>query len=168
MLFRSATGDQGQILRVDRTGKGKVFFDSNQTHVMCLAFDRHNNLLAGSVPDGLVFRIDPEGKGFVIYQANLPEIHDLVVDGQGDIYASALGAPGQKGVPRMLMPNAPTITLPTQVMTVTAGTRNGLPEDNKEPPQKPQKPQPPTEKKRVAPSFIRPGTSVATDRKSVV
>ncbi len=167
MLFDSegrlyvATGDQGQILRVDRTGKGKVFFDSHQTHIMCLAFDRRKNLLAGSVPDGLVYRIDPDGKGFVIYQADLPEIHDLVVDGQDNIYASALGTPGGKGVPTILMPHTPIITLPPQVMTVTADTENGLPEDNKVP-QKPQKPQPPAEKKRVAPSFIRPGTSVAT------
>jgi len=156
-----ATGDQGQILRVDRTGKGKVFFDSNQTHIMCLAFDGHNNLLAGSVPDGLVYRIDPDGKGFVIYQADLPEIHDLVVDGQGNIYASALGTPGGKGVPTILMPNTPVITLPTQVMTVEADTENGLSEDNKVP-QKSKKPEPPAEKKRIAPSFIRPGTGVAT------
>lgn len=157
-----ATGDQGQILRVDRTGKGKVFFDSNQTHIMCLAFDHHNNLLAGSVPDGLVYRISPDGKGFVIYQADLPEIHDLVVDGQGDIYASALGAPGQRGIPTILMPHTPTITLPAHAVTVTADTDIGSSENKKTPPQKPKKPQPPAEKKRVAPSFIRPGTSVVT------
>jgi len=157
-----ATGDQGQILRVDRTGKGKVFFDSNQTHIMCLAFDRHNNLLAGSVPDGLVYRISPDGKGFVIYQANLPEIHDLVVDRQGDIYASALGAPGHRGIPTILMPHTPAITLPAHVVTVTADTENGASKNHKVPPQKPKKPQPPKEKKRVAPSFIRPGTSVVT------
>ena len=154
-----ATGDQGQILRIDRTGKGKIFFDSNQTHIMCLAFDPHGNLLAGSVPDGLVYRINPDGKAFVIYQANLPEIHDLVVDGQGDVYAAALGAPGQKGVPLMLMPQTPVITLPTQVMTVTADTQNGYGEESKTPGQKQKKPEPPTEKKSVAPSFIRPGTS---------
>jgi len=153
-----ATGDQGQILRVDRTGKGKVFFDSNQTHIMCLAFDHQGRLLAGSVPDGLVYRIDPEGKAFVIYQANLPEIHDLLVDRQGDVYAAALGAAGQKGVPLMLMPQTPAITLPTQVMTVTADTRNGSPEEGKAPAQKPKKPEPPNGSKKVAPSFIRPGT----------
>jgi Two component regulator propeller len=166
MLFDSqghlyvGTGDQGQILKLDSFGKGKVFFDSNQTHIMCLAFDRHNNLLAGSVPDGLVYRVSPEGKAFVIYQANLPEIHDLAVDGKGDVYASALGSPGQRGVPMMLVPQTPTISLPTQVVTVTADTQNGLPEDNKRPAQKPKKPEPPAEKKRVAPSFIHPGTSV--------
>ena len=157
-----ATGDQGQIIRVDPSGKGKVLFDSNQTHIMCLAFDYHNNLLAGSVPDGLVYRISPEGKAFVIYQADLPEIHSLVVDSEGDVYAAALGAPGQKGVPMMLTPQTPVITLPTQVMTVTADTQNGISEDNKSPAQKPKEPEAPTEKKRPAPSFIRPGTSAAT------
>ena len=163
-----ATGDQGQILRVDRSGKGKVFFDSNQTHIMCLAFDHHYNLLAGSVPDGLVYRINQEGKAFVLYQASLPEIHALAVDGQGDIYASALGAPGQKGVPLMLTPQMPTITLPTQVMTVTADTQNGAPEDDKVPSQKPKKPEPPTVKKRAAPSFIRPGSTVRSANGMVV
>jgi sugar lactone lactonase YvrE len=157
-----ATGDQGQILRVDRTGKGKVFFGSNQTHIMCLAFDHQGNLLAGSVPDGLVYRINPDGKGFVIYQADLPEIHDLVVDPQGDIYASALGSPGQNGVPMILTPQTPATALPPQVVTVTADTEDGSAEGHKVPSQKPKKPQPPTEKKRVSPSFIRPGTGVAT------
>ncbi|MGH7969530.1 MAG: hypothetical protein ACREIC_12465, partial [Limisphaerales bacterium] len=129
---------------------------------MCLAFDHQGNLLAGSVPDGLVYRISPDGKGFVIYQADLPEIHDLVVDRQGDIYASALGSPGQKGVPMMLTPQTPAIALPPQVVTVTADTENGSAEGHKVPSQKPQKPQPPTEKRRVAPSFIRPGTTVVS------
>lgn len=156
-----ATGDQGQILQVDRSGKGKVFFDSNQTHIMCLTVDGHGNLLAGSVPDGLVYRINPDGKAFVIYQADLPEIHDLAVDAQGNIYASALGSPGQKGVPMMLMPQTPEMTLPAQVVTVTADTQNGAAADNKVPEQNPRKPAPPTERKRAAPSFIHPGPNVA-------
>lgn len=156
-----ATGDQGQILQVDRSGKGKVFFDSNQTHIMCLTFDQHHNLLAGSVPDGLVYRIAPDGKAFVIYQADLPEIHDLAVDTQGNIYASALGSPGQRGVPMMLMPQTPEMALPAQVVTVTADTQNDVAADNQVPEQNPGKPAPPTEKKRAAPSFIRPGPGVA-------
>ena len=154
-----ATGDQGQIFQVDQTGKGKVFFDSGQTHIMCLALDRHDDLLAGSVPDGLIYRINPQGKAFVIYQASLPEIHDLAVDAQGNVYAAALGAPGQKGIPMMLTPQAPTMTLPTQVVTVTADTQNGLAADEKKPAQGPKKPEPPTEKNQTSPSFMRPGTT---------
>jgi sugar lactone lactonase YvrE len=156
----AGTGDHGQILRVDPTGKGKVFFDSNQTHIMCLAFDHQGNLLAGSVPDGLVYRINPKGKAFVIYQADLPEIHDVVVGPQGNIYAAALGAPGQMGTPLILTPQTPAITLPTQVMTVTAETS----EDSDSSAQKPKEPQPqpkkPEKKKEAAPSFIHPGETI--------
>ncbi|HVB29382.1 MAG TPA: two-component regulator propeller domain-containing protein [Terriglobia bacterium] len=155
------TGDRGQILRVDRTGKGEVFFNSNQTHIMCLAFDHQGNLLAGSVPDGLVYRINPKGKAFVIYQAGLPEIHDLAVGPQGNIYAAALGAPGQMGTPLMLMPQTPAITIPTQVMTVTAETPASS-EDSHPSAQKPKeaKPQKPEKRKEAAPSFIHPGETL--------
>ncbi|MEJ2008268.1 MAG: hypothetical protein P8Z30_08960 [Acidobacteriota bacterium] len=159
-----ATGDHGQIFRVDRNGKGKIFFDSNQTHIMCMVFDHQGNLLAGSVPNGLIYRINPEGKGFVIYQANLPEIHDLIVGPEGHIYAAALGAPSRKGVPMMITPQTPTITLPPHVVTVTAGTREGSTEAKKSPvqkPKEPEKPKPPAQKKQqAAASFIRPGTGL--------
>lgn len=152
-----ATGDHGQIFEVDRTGKGKVFFNSNQTHIMCLAFDHQGNLLAGSVPNGLIYRINPEGKAFVIYQAELPEIYDLIVGPHGGIYASTLGAPAHKAAPVVITPHTPAITLPTQVMTVTADTREAVKPPQRSP-KKPEKPKPPTEKKREeAPSFIHPG-----------
>ena len=157
------TGDHGQILRVDREGKGAVFFDSNQTHIMCLAFDHEGNLLAGSVPDGLVYRINAKGKAFVIYQADLPEIHALAVGAHGNIYAAALGAPGVTGAPFMIMPQTPTITAPTQVMTVTADAPSISSEDSESSAQKPKEPKPGPEKpkrKEEAPSFIHPGETV--------
>ena len=157
------TGDQGKILRVNQTGKGEVFFDSNQTHIMCLAFDHQGNLLAGSVPDGLVYRINAKGKAFVIYQADLPEIHALAVGPQGNIYAAALGAPGAIGTPLMLMPQTPAITVPTQVMTVTAETPMESPEDSKVSGQKPKEPKPQPkkpEKQEQVPSFIHPGETL--------
>ncbi|HUZ45921.1 MAG TPA: hypothetical protein VMW54_04725 [Terriglobia bacterium] len=156
----AGTGDHGQILRVDRNGKGEVFFEGNQTHIMCLAFDPKGNLLAGSVPNGLVYRINPKGKAFVIYQSDLPEIHSLAVGEHGNIYVAALGAPGPAGVPLMLMPQTPTMTIPTQVMTVTAGTQVSL-EESLSSAQKPKQPKPqpkkPEKKKGETPSFIHAG-----------
>lgn len=160
-----ATGDQGKIFRVTPSGKGEVFYDSNQTHIMCLAFDRHGNVLAGSVPDGLVYRISPQGKAFVLYQSDLPEIHSLMVGPQGNIYAAALGAPQATATPMMLMPHAPTITVPTQVMTVTAETPMEAGKGSKGSPEKPKEPKPKQEpkkpeKKEKPPSFIHPGESL--------
>ncbi len=161
------TGDHGKILRVDRTGKGKVFFTSNQTHIMCLAFDHRGDLLAGSVPNGLVYRISPQGKAFVIYQSDLPEIHALAVGPHGDIYAAALGAPRAVGMPLMLGPQQPAITMPTQVVTVTAETPMESSNESKisgqkskEPKPKPQPKTPKAKEKEKTPSFIHPGETL--------
>jgi hypothetical protein len=113
-----ATGDKGQIFRVDPAGKAELFFDSKQTHVMCLTFEKDGNLLAGSVPKGLIYRITPQGKAFVLYEANLPEIHDLVTDSSGRIYAAALGGASGKGSPELLIPSPPG-AVPGGVTTVT-------------------------------------------------
>ena len=109
---------------VDASGKGEGFYETRQTHVMCLALDREGNLLAGSVPNGLIYRISPQGKGFVLYQANLPEIHELAIGSDGRIYAAALGGAGGKGSPGLFLP--PTVgtppTAPVATVTITAGT----------------------------------------------
>src|SRR5208337_2831351 len=110
--------DKGQIFRVDPAGKAELFFDSKQTHIMCLTFEKDGNLLAGSVPNGLIYRITPQGKAFVLYEANLPEIHDLVTDSSGRIYAAALGGAGGKGSPELLIP-PPSGPIPGGVTTVT-------------------------------------------------
>jgi hypothetical protein len=122
----AGTGDQGKILRIDPTGKGEIFFDSRQTHIMCLALDREGNLLAGSVPNGLIYRLTPQGKAFVLHQASLPEIHDLAIDSRGRIYAAALGGVGGKGTPALFpAPGvAPTVSVPTVTVTVTAGSED--------------------------------------------
>ncbi len=42
-----ATGDKGEIFRVDASGKGEVFFDSKQTHIMCLRLDLERKSAGG-------------------------------------------------------------------------------------------------------------------------
>ena len=74
---------KGRSSGLTRAGKAEPFFDSKQTHIMCLAFERDGDVLAGSVPKGLIYRITPQGKAFVLYESNLPEIHDLVTDSSG-------------------------------------------------------------------------------------
>ena len=56
-----ATGDNGEIFRVDRNGQGSVFFKSDEAHIRKLAFDNKQNLIAGSDGSGLVYRISPTG-----------------------------------------------------------------------------------------------------------
>ena len=103
------------------TARATFFFDSKQTHIMCLKLDPKGNLLAGSVPNGLVYRITPQGKPFVIYQSTLPEVHDLALDAQGNIFAATLGGTGSKGSPDLLLsPQPGGMGGPVTTVTVTA------------------------------------------------
>jgi hypothetical protein len=86
-----ATGDNGEIYRVDRSGQGAVFFKSDEGHIRVLSFDPKGNLIAGSDGSGLIYRITPAGEGFVLYSAPRKEITALAVDAAGNIYASGTG-----------------------------------------------------------------------------
>jgi sugar lactone lactonase YvrE len=86
-----ATGDQGQIFRVDRAGNNSVFFKSDEAHIRVLAFDTRGNLIAGSDGSGLIYRLSLAGEAFVLYSAPKKEITALAVDAAGNIYASGVG-----------------------------------------------------------------------------
>jgi len=86
-----ATGDNGEIFRVNKNGQGAVFFKSDEAHIRALAFDPKGNLIAGSDGSGLVYRISPAGEGFVLYSAAKKEITALAVDSAGNIYAAGTG-----------------------------------------------------------------------------
>ncbi len=86
-----ATGDHGQIFRVNPKGEHVVFFKSDEAHIRVLAFDLKGNVIAGSDGSGLIYRISPDGAAFVLYSAPKKEITALAVDKEGNIYASAVG-----------------------------------------------------------------------------
>src|SRR5262249_9557243 len=86
-----ATGDNGEIYRVEKNGQVAVFFKSDEAHIRALAFDPRGNLIAGSDGSGLIYRISPTGEGFVLYSAAKKEITALAVDAAGNIYAAGTG-----------------------------------------------------------------------------
>ncbi len=86
-----ATGDHGEIFRIEPDGKGAVFFKSDEGHIRSLALDRSGNLIAGSDGSGLIYRISPTGDAFVVFSANKREITALAADAQGNLYAAGLG-----------------------------------------------------------------------------
>ena len=86
-----ATGDHGEIFRVNPDGTSSLFFRSDEAHIRCIAFDPHGNLIAGSDGSGLIYRISPSGEAFVLYSAPKKEITALAIDAQGNIYAAAAG-----------------------------------------------------------------------------
>lgn len=120
-----ATGDKGEIYRVDRNGAGSVFFSSDETHIRSLAIDPSGNLIAGSDGSGLIYRITPKGEGFVLYSAAKKEITALAVDPKGVIYAAGAGDKKQTSpVPVPLsaaipQPSQPVISSVTSSPTIT-------------------------------------------------
>src|SRR5208337_3906421 len=86
-----ATGDHGEIYKVDTNGQHSLFFKSDEVHIRVLALDPKGNLIAGSDGSGLVYRIAPNGEAFVLYSAPKKEITALAIDGAGNIYAAAAG-----------------------------------------------------------------------------
>src|SRR5579864_5224544 len=86
-----ATGDNGEIYRVDKSGQGSMFFKSDEAHIRVLTFDPKGNLIAGSDGSGLIYRVSPAGEGFVLYSAPRKEITALAVDAAGNIYAAGTG-----------------------------------------------------------------------------
>jgi sugar lactone lactonase YvrE len=117
-----ATGDQGEIFRVEKNGQSSLFFKSDEAHIRVLAFDPHGNLIAGSDGSGLVYRISPQGEAFVLYSAAKKEITALAIDKAGNIYAAGVGEKRGPALPGMI-PHPPVTPSPT--ITVTTGPTAG-------------------------------------------
>ena len=86
-----ATGDHGEIFRVEKDGKSSVFFKSDDASIRSISLDRDGNLIAGSDGSGLIYRITPAGQGFVLYGAPKKEITSLALDSRGNIFAAGTG-----------------------------------------------------------------------------
>ena len=105
-----ATGDQGEIHRVEPNGSGKLFFKSDESHARSIAIDRKGNLIVGTEPGGLVLRVAPDGTGFVIYQSQKREITALTVGPNDEIYVAGVGMKQSTGgTPTGVTPVAPTM-----------------------------------------------------------
>jgi hypothetical protein len=117
-----ATGDQGQIFRVEKSGEHSLFFKSDEAHIRVLGLDPQGNLIAGSDGSGLVYRISPAGEAFVLYSAPKKEITALAIDKAGNIFAAGVGEKRGGTAPSA----GTTISTSTPVITVTPGVASGI------------------------------------------
>lgn len=152
-----ATGDEGKIYRVTAPGQGEVWYETGQTHVTSLAWDRRGRLLAGTEPNGLLYNVSAKDRAFVLYDAAFPEIRSIVPAQDGSVYVAAMGgslgkkmqeAQQQKGQPQP----TPVVSTTITSITVTDEAQGGLEV-------KPQQPQP---------QPAAPQTSVATPAAPIV
>ena len=127
-----ATGDKGQIFAVNSSGKGELFYSSDEAHIRVLAFDPTGNLIAGTEPSGRVLRVSranaksarpnksqdkslAPAQGFVLYETAKREVTALAVAPDGTIYVSAIGEKQRNVTPA---PSAVFVT-PQGTTTIT-------------------------------------------------
>ena len=95
------TGNEGKVFRIDRQGKGSVFFDAPELEVHALAPAPNGGLYVATSPDGRIYKVDREGKDTVFFDPDDKYIWSLAVDSKGNVFAGT----GEKGVIYKITPN---------------------------------------------------------------
>lgn len=95
------TGNDGKVIRVDRSGQGSVFYDSTEMEVHALAAGPNGSLYVGTSPDGRIYRVDAKGQATTFFDPDDKYIWSLVVDQAGSVYA----ATGDKGTVYKISPD---------------------------------------------------------------
>jgi len=120
----AGSGNEGQVYRIDASGKGTVFFDTEELEVHALAAAPGGGLYVGTSPNGKIYRVDAKGTGTVFFDPEDRYIWSLAVDRAGNVFA----ATGDKGIIYKIAPDGKGspfyATKATHVMTL-AFDRNG-------------------------------------------
>lgn len=95
------TGNDGRVFRVDRDGKGSVFFDSSELEVHALALGPNDSLFVATSPDGRIYKVDAKGAATPFFDPDDKYIWSLVVGKDGMLYAGT----GDKGVVYRIAPD---------------------------------------------------------------
>ena len=88
------SGNEGQIHRVDATGKAALFFDAEELEVHAIAPAPGGGIYAATSPDGKIYRIDASGAGTVFFDPPDKYVWSLAIDRAGNVYAGT----GGKGI----------------------------------------------------------------------
>ena len=103
-----ATGGKGRIHRVhppvesdeDKTenapaqARGEIFYESEEQHLLTLAWDHRERLLAGSSPNGLVYRFSADGRPFVLFHSEDAEIKAIIPESSDSLVVAAYNRQG--------------------------------------------------------------------------
>jgi outer membrane protein assembly factor BamB len=97
----AGSGNEGQVYRIDPSGKGTVFFDSEELEVHAIAAVPGGGIYVGTSPQGRIYRVDASGKASVFFDPADRYIWSLAVDRSGAVFA----ATGDKGVIYRITPD---------------------------------------------------------------
>jgi hypothetical protein len=99
--FFLGTGNDGKVLRVDKSGTSSSFYDSPEMEVHALAPAPGGGLYVGTSPDGRIYKLDARGEATPFFDPEDKYIWSLVVDPKGVVYA----ATGDKGIVYRITPD---------------------------------------------------------------
>lgn len=97
----AGSGNEGQVYRIDPSGKGGLFFDTEELEVHAIAPAPGGGIYVATSPNGRIYRVDASGKGAVFFDPADRYIWSLAVDGAGNVFA----ATGDKGIIYRIAPN---------------------------------------------------------------
>ncbi|MET0163638.1 MAG: hypothetical protein ABW318_01380, partial [Vicinamibacterales bacterium] len=97
----AGSGNEGQVYKIDSTGKGTIFFDSEELEVHALAPAPGGGLYVGTSPNGKIYKVDAKGSGSVFFDPDDRYIWSLAVDKAGNVFA----ATGDKGIIYKITPD---------------------------------------------------------------
>jgi sugar lactone lactonase YvrE len=97
----AGSGNEGQVYRVDASGKGSVFFDAEELEVHAIAPVAGGGIYVASSPNGKIYKVDAAGKGAVFFDPADRYIWSLAVDRGGNVFA----ATGDKGLIYKIAPD---------------------------------------------------------------
>ncbi len=79
------TGSDGKIFKVDASGKGALFADTNELNVSAIAVRNNGEIYAGTSPDGKVYKINQSGQLSVFFEPKEKYIWSLAVFNDGSL-----------------------------------------------------------------------------------
>jgi sugar lactone lactonase YvrE len=95
------SGNEGQVYQIDPSGRGRVFFDSDELEVHALAPVPGGGLYVATSPNGKIYKLDSAGKAATFFDPPDAYIWSLAVDRAGVVYA----ATGDKGTIYKITPD---------------------------------------------------------------
>jgi outer membrane protein assembly factor BamB len=95
------TGNDGKVIRLDRTGGSSVFFDSSEMEVHALARGPNGGFYAATSPDGRIYKLDAKGQATPFFDPEDRYIWSLAVDRDGNVFAGT----GDKGTVYKITPD---------------------------------------------------------------
>ena len=95
------TGNDGKVIKVEKSGQASVFYDSPEMEVHALASAPGGGLFAATSPDGRIYKLDAKGQATPFFDPDDKYIWSLAVDREGNVFAGT----GDKGTVYKITPD---------------------------------------------------------------